>query len=179
MNPWIFDDFKQFLDEVEIKNLCEIGTHKGNTAVQMILHLLEKNNDFVYHGYDVFDYARNNVEFNRAEYNGKGGASKEFVLKRLRKIHDDNNQFNYLLYEGLTKNTLHKLKFDFVYLDGGHSLDTVKHDYEKIKESKMIVFDDAVNKNNANDVAIFLKNLESKGENIQYYKRWAIIRNFA
>ena len=81
MKPWIFDDFKQFLDEVEIKNLCEIGTHKGNTAVQMILHLLEKNNDLVYHGYDVFDYARNNLKFNRQEYNGKGGASKQLVIK--------------------------------------------------------------------------------------------------
>ena len=50
--------------EVEIKNLCEIGTHKGNTAVQIILHLLGKNNDLVYHGYDVFDYARNNLKFN-------------------------------------------------------------------------------------------------------------------
>jgi len=45
MKPWIFDDFKQFLDEVEIKNLCEIGTHKGNTAVQMILHLIYQNSE--------------------------------------------------------------------------------------------------------------------------------------
>ena len=48
MKPWIFDDFKRFLDEVEIKIFCEIGTHKGNTAVQMILHLLSKNNKFKY-----------------------------------------------------------------------------------------------------------------------------------
>ena len=179
MKPWIFDDFKHFLDEVEIKIFCEIGTHKGNTAVQMILHLLSKNKKFMYHGYDVFDYARNNVEFNRQEYNGKGGASKQFVIKRLDKIKQDNDNFDYLLYEGFTIHTLLNHTYDFVYLDGGHSYETVKHDYNKIKNSKVIVFDDAVNKNNANDVNKFLDELSKEGKEIEYYKRWAVIRNLA
>lgn len=179
MKPWIFDDFKQFLDEVEIKNLCEIGTHKGNTAVQMILHLLQKDNEVMYHGYDVFDYARNNLKFNRQEYNGKGGASKQFVIRKLDKIKKDYNNFDYFLYEGFTTDTLIKFTYDFVYLDGGHSYDTVKHDYNKIKQSRLVVFDDAVNKNNANDVNIFLDELLQEGKQIEYYKRWAIIRNYA
>ena len=66
-----------------------------------------------------------------------------------------------------------------MYLDGGHSYDTVKHDYGKIKNSRLVVFDDAVNKNNANDVNIFLDELSQEGKEIQYYKRWAIIRNYA
>ena len=32
--------------------------------------------------------------------------------------------------------------FDFVYIDGGHSYETVMHDYAKVKDSKVIIFDD-------------------------------------
>ena len=35
------------------------------------------------------------------------------------------------------------------------------------------------NKNNANDVNIFLDELSQEGKQIEYYKRWAIIRNYA
>ena len=84
-----------------------------------------------------------------------------------------------MLYEGFTIHTLLNHTYDFVYLDGGHSYETVKHDYNKIKNSKVIVFDDAVNKNNANDVNKFLDELSKEGKEIEYYKRWAVIRNLA
>ena len=32
--------------------------------------------------------------------------------------------------------------YDFVYIDGGHSYETVMHDYFMVKESNVIVFDD-------------------------------------
>ena len=178
MKPWIFDEFTTYLNEIEIKTLCEIGTHKGNTAVQMILHLAPKVNNLSYIGYDVFDYARNNVPFNQKERNGKGGASKEFVIKRLNKLKESFPNFKYQLHEGLTRDTLQKNSFDFVYIDGGHSYDTVKFDYSCVKNSKLIVFDDAKNKNNANDVPVFLNEL-SKSVEIEYFKRWAVIRNYA
>jgi precorrin-6B methylase 2 len=47
------------------------------------------------------------------------------------------------LIRGNTKQTLTEPKvFDFVYIDGGHSYDTVIHDYSMVKDSTVIVFDD-------------------------------------
>jgi hypothetical protein len=51
--------------------------------------------------------------------------------------------FTFMLVPGLTKDTLvEPVKYDFVFIDGGHSYETVKHDYEMVKESKIILFDD-------------------------------------
>ena len=178
MKPWLFEDLTQFLDEITIQTIGEIGTHKGNTSIQLIKYLSKKEKNIVFHGYDIFDYAKGNVEFNRKEMNGKGGASFEFVKNRLDKLKESITNFDFILYKGLTQDTLKNQTFDFVYIDGGHSYETVKHDYSMVKESKLIVFDDAVNKINASQVAMFLKELESDKE-IEYYKRWAIIRNYA
>ena len=60
--------------------------------------------------------------------------------------------FNFTLLKGDTKDQLKNTKVDFAYIDGGHSEDTVNHDYEMLKESDVIVFDDYVSKDeNGND----------------------------
>ena len=68
MKPWDFEKFSPLLEEVNPKTICEIGTHKGNTAVQMIMFLAPKVESLYYTGYDVFDFASGNLEFNRREY---------------------------------------------------------------------------------------------------------------
>lgn len=178
MKPWLFDEIKVFLDEIKISTVGEIGTHKGNTSLQLIKYLSSKVDFLTFYGYDIFDDAINNLSFNRKEFNGKGGASYEYVSTRLENLKKQIDNFEFHLLKGLTTDTLKKQSFDFVYIDGGHSYDTVKHDYQKVKESKLIVFDDAQNKYNANEVPAFLNELE-KEKSVQYFKRWAIIRNYA
>ena len=178
MKPWLFDDLKKYLDETSILKIGEIGTHKGNTSLQLIKYLSQKNSHIKFYGYDVFDSAIGNTDFNRKEFNGKGGASFEYVSIRLENLKKQITNFDFYLYKGLTTNTLENTYFDFVYIDGGHSYDTVKHDYEKVSNSKLIIFDDAQNKNNANQVPMFLKELEKDIE-VEYFQRWAIVRNYA
>lgn len=178
MKPWLFDELTIFLDEINISTVGEIGTHKGNTSIQLIKYLAKKVDFFTFYGYDIFDDAINNLTFNRKEFNGKGGASFEYVSTRLENLKKQIDNFDYYLLKGLTTDTLKNQAFDFVYIDGGHSYNTVKHDYHMVQESKLIIFDDAQNKNNANEVPAFLKELE-KEKSIQYFKRWAIIRNYA
>ena len=201
MKPWDFEKFSPLLDEVNPKTICEIGTHKGNTAVQMIMFLAPKVETLHYTGYDVFDFASGNLDFNRREYNGKGGVpilnqkfsnplkniyynlilrenlnSIQSVQKLLKKYNN-----NIKLIAGDTNSVLKEIdlrNIDFVFLDGGHSYDTVKFDYEQVKDSKLIIFDDAKNKN-AKGVLTFMDELLSIGTKIEFQDRWGIIRNYA
>ena len=46
------------------------------------------------------------------------------------------------LIMGYTKDTLPKKKWDFVFIDGGHSYETVKFDHGQVDQSKTVIFDD-------------------------------------
>ena len=46
-------------------------------------------------------------------------------------------------HEGDTKDTLkEKMDADFVFIDGGHSYETVSHDFEMLKHNPQVVLDD-------------------------------------
>ena len=82
------------------------------------------------------------------------------------------------LHRGFTHETLKYKKYDFVYIDGGHSYDTVKHDYEKVKDSKVILFDDCQEPT----VFKFTEELRQNGIDIQYIDtgtphKWGLIIN--
>ena len=77
------------------------------------------------------------------EHNGKESASYEIIKERCDKYINNELLESYNLIKGWTHNTLiGPLTFDMVYIDGGHSYSTVKWDYEQVKDSKIIIFDD-------------------------------------
>jgi precorrin-6B methylase 2 len=91
------------------------------------------------------------------------------------------DRFTYELNIGWTTDTLTSpVLFDFIYIDGGHSYESVSHDWSMVKKSKMIVFDDytmpGVNK--------LMQEIENTGINIEYIENSdasravAIIRNY-
>lgn len=143
MKPYHFERFIQLLDEIKPEKICEIGTHNGKTASQMCDYVLgSTNNNVFYQGYDAFDL----IEFSESygkEKNGKGIGSKIQAFRKLTKIsrkYPDRLTFN--LVKGFTKDTLTPGIYDFVYIDAGHSYESVLHDWHMVKDSKMIVFDD-------------------------------------
>jgi predicted O-methyltransferase YrrM len=174
MKPWLFEEFKTLLTKHNPKNIAEIGTHKGNTAVQIIKCLHNEHTPIHYTGYDVFDFAVRNLEFNRREVNGKGGVPLDYVQKKLDNLKSSLANFDFVLHKGFTTTTLEEKVFDFVYIDGGHSYETVKHDYEKVKGSKLIVFDDA-NKSNVPGVSKFLNELKDQEIKVSYLARWGYV----
>lgn len=120
----------------------EIGAHKGRSISAMSNVLLSKVEKLHTIGYDLFDQEPN--DFHKTiEDNGKGAGNYEKCNRNLSKILKRNDNFSYELIKGFTTDTLVEQSVEWAFIDGGHSYETVKHDHEKLKNSKVIVFDDA------------------------------------
>jgi len=142
MNPKMLPPFYEVFNHYKPKRICEIGTHDGKSAIQFVDHCLTIHPDLEYTGYDIFDEVRNDTQFHEREVNGKGAGRISTARNNLRHRQRKHKQFMFNLIRGYTQDTLEEQEFDFVYIDGGHSYDTVKHDYEKLSKSTVIVFDD-------------------------------------
>ena len=134
--------FYQLFDYANPKTICEIGTHDAKSAVQFIDYCVKLNRDVKYFGYDIFDAVKDNKKFHVKEINGKGAGNYSKAKANLDHRTRKYKFFKYKLFRGYTQDTLKESSYDFVYIDGGHSYETVKHDYNKVKNSKVIVFDD-------------------------------------
>lgn len=135
---YIFEDKRK---DKEI-HICELGTHKGRSSYQICKFFLGKGMKVYYTGYDLFESATRETDV--AERNGKGAgnyAMAEWHMKRLQQLYG-NNMLIYKLVKGFSQDTLDEQTFDFVFLDGGHSYETVKHDHKKLIKSKYVLFDD-------------------------------------
>jgi hypothetical protein len=133
--------------EYEPLTICEIGTFSGRRAISMLLAALKYNNGVSYIGYDLFEEASD--ETDTEEFNGKTTRTEVSKVKEVienkvtRKVRKNKNgDFEVELVKGNTNDVLRKGKYDFVYIDGGHHIDTIRHDYSKVRRSKVIIFDD-------------------------------------
>ncbi len=129
--------FMVLRDKPEV--VVEIGTWNGIRAKEMFL----ANPNMTYYGFDLFETASPDTDAH--EKNVKAHFSKEQVEARLG-IH------NATLIRGNTNETFtlwadeHPESVDLVYIDGGHSVETIQSDYmnalKVIKPGGKIVFDD-------------------------------------
>ena len=179
MKPFLFDVMKDIVGDANCKFIGEIGTHKGGTAKQFIELFSPRVKKLTYYGYDVFDADSPDINLHKKERNGKAPAALKAAEATLNKMKLLHKNLNYKLFKGYTTDTLESTAFDFVYIDGGHSYETVKHDYEKVKNSKIIVFDDV----KITGVNKFINELIDQGLDVEIVKTqtskhvWAVIRN--
>ena len=122
--------------------IVEVGTHRGARAMAMCQAALAHRNDVRYLGFDLFEDAT--PETDAAEMNGKGPAIVDAAEKKLNLLKKHNPGFTFELVKGNTRQTLHgkNIIADFVFIDGGHSIETIRGDFEALKNSRYIVFDD-------------------------------------
>ena len=156
---------QKLLDLVKLyrpKHILEIGVLEGATS-RNFCELLKKINgdDFNFTGIDLFslDVDKNNKKEFTPVSNRFSNPLKFLYFKYILKLNPNSieavkyllNKFTNTikLYRGYSDKILLKLEIkniDFVFLDGGHSYDTVKKDLSilitKLKKNSIIICDD-------------------------------------
>ena len=158
------DNFLSLVEEYKPKNVLEIGVFCGVTS-RNICELLKTNfgSDFRYYGLDLFGSTKTSsvdeIEPKFLENQKFSNPLKTIYYNFIKKenLNSKISVQNFLkkfsqnieLIEGDTRVTLQKVplsEIDFVFLDGGHSYDTVLSDlqklYDNMKNNSRIVCDD-------------------------------------
>ena len=158
------DNFLSLVEEYKPKNVLEIGVFCGVTS-RNICELLKTNfgSDFRYYGLDLFGSTKTSsvdeIEPKFLENQKFSNPLKTIYYNFIKKenLNSKISVQNFLkkfsqnieLIEGDTRVTLEKVplsEIDFVFLDGGHSYDTVLSDlqklYDSMKNNSKIVCDD-------------------------------------
>ena len=128
----------ELIQQYKPRTYCEIGVHNGLSAAGIIKEMFKYQMSVKFVGYDAFE------PVGKAEHNGKSDAGEQHYIKccqRMQGIQKVNN-LDWQLIKGFTTDTLKPQRFDFAYIDGGHSYETVNHDYSMLKRSNIILFDD-------------------------------------
>lgn len=132
--------YRQFADIIETmqpQTIIEIGVAQGHNAVSLCIAALRHHETVHYIGYDLFERS---FKTDKDEKNNKSVATEEEIAEKLRAIPG----LTFELVKGDTRKTLHgtEQSADLVFIDGGHSVETIRGDYEAVKNSSVIVFDD-------------------------------------
>lgn len=123
--------------------IVEIGVWNGGRAVKMAAAAFASGKTLVdYQGFDLFEEITEAQ--NHAELNAKKTQSLEHVAKRLTSYQNRQPGFTFELIKGNTRKTLYekKLEADIAYIDGGHSVMTIRCDWVACCEIPLVVFDD-------------------------------------
>ncbi len=127
----------ELIDKYKPKSLIEIGVWNGANAIRMINRAKQHHDVVSYIGYDLFEDA--SADTDSKEFNVKSHNYMHAVAAYIR----SETGITPILVKGDTNVTLPKgLIADFVFLDGGHSVETIEHDYICVANSKVVVLDD-------------------------------------
>lgn len=140
--------YKQLLvliDQLKPKTIFEFGTWNGDRAIEMIRAAQKHNKDVQYGGVDLFEDATS--ETDETESNVKPHFPVQDVYDKIKAATGltDNDV---LLVKANSRDLKDPIRdksgkpADFVHIDGGHSVETIKHDYELARGAKCIVLDD-------------------------------------
>lgn len=128
----------QLIDVFQPKSIVETGVWNGQNAIRMI-NQASKFGDVSYTGYDLFEDGT--PELDAKEFNVKHHNNKTAVLATI--LHNIPPQHSVHLIKGDTNETLiDGLHSDFAFIDGGHSIETIRSDYHKLSACSVIVLDD-------------------------------------
>ena len=168
----------------------EIGTFDGRHAAEFIeaAKLYYSPKDIYYYGFDLFELLDDEKLKSEAS---KRPSTMDAVRKRLSKT-----GAQIQLYQGDTKETLPRIKndlgkLDFIFLDGGHSYETIISDWNIVKtlmdKKTTVIFDDFYSNYEPEISGLgcqdLIRNLDTNTYDIQildpmnrYVKEWGILK---
>jgi predicted O-methyltransferase YrrM len=116
-----YDQLHQAVAFKKPRAILEIGTWNGMRALNMLTICPTAK----YYGFDLFEDATD--ETDKAEFNVKPHNALDDVYYRLK-------DFDVTLHKGNTNETLPRFtdSVDFVWIDGGHSVDTIRNDWQNV-----------------------------------------------
>lgn len=139
----------QIIENKKCKRIMEIGTFDGQHALKMI-NIAKKmyGHEVEYYGFDLFEGMRDEIFQKEA---AKHPISEEQTRQLL---YGTGCKIN--LFKGFTNETLPRFvkglpKMDLIFIDGGHSLETIANDWhysqELMHDGTVVIFDDYWNCN--------------------------------
>lgn len=125
-------------DTVKPRVIAEIGTYQGTTALGLIEVAKRYHGRPIYWGFDAFG------EVPAYELPYKDFPNYDLVSAKLKETGAEIH-----LVRGNTRESLKNVNIsglDFVFLDGGHSLETIKNDWDwvesQLNDNTVVIFDD-------------------------------------
>ncbi len=145
------------------KVILEIGVFRGVTSARLITTARKYHSDIDFYGFDLFGSATDEKLLSEVSTMPMTATEATEKLGLLGA--------NVILFEGDTTKTLPTfiamdIEPDFVFIDGGHSPETIEHDFSLIKKvmhkDTKIYFDDYVETDSGEDLGWGCKYLISK-----------------
>jgi predicted O-methyltransferase YrrM len=143
--PKRYKQLYSIIGQIHAENIMEIGTWRGTRSRLMILEALKHRpkENIAYYGFDLFgDQSSVNDEYEPS----KQPPQMEVVKEEL-----SSTGVRVSLFKGDTNEVLPRVidslpNMDFIFIDGGHSLTTVKNDWDYasrlMHDKTVVVFDD-------------------------------------
>lgn len=130
------------IDKARPRRIMEIGTWNGEHSRQMIEQAKIYRPDIEYYGFDLFEAS---PILEKESQGGKG--SPPGIQKVQDKLSHTGAKIT--LVKGDTNVTLQETSLpvmDFVFIDGGHSLQTIQNDWDNVQKvmglHTVVIFDD-------------------------------------
>jgi len=139
-NPQRYGQILQLIRAVKPETIVEVGTWNGQRAISMSSTALQSREKVTYIGYDLFELAT--ADNDKDELNGKTRVILSEVEGKMATFQASHPGFSFNLVRGNSLETLTEQTADFCYIDGGHAVETIAQDFNKLKGSGVIVFDD-------------------------------------
>jgi len=135
--------FKLILNQ-KPKTILEIGVYKGKRSIEMVDLAQCFYKKIIFYGFDLFEkITKKKIK----DELSKNPLSKDEIFTKLKNLFP---KAKINLIKGDTIKTLKnfntKNKIDFIFIDGGHSIETIKKDWKNVKKlmhkNSLVVFDD-------------------------------------